>query len=94
LTWGNGRKPGCDDGLAQLEDHVFERGFGLGPVPGLGGGPVGDVGGVVPVQGVPGDDHRLDDHAERDGAFDGSGQPVAGLPDAGLLLAVGVGWLD
>jgi hypothetical protein len=35
LTWGNDRKPGRDDGLAQLEDDALERRLGLGAVPGL-----------------------------------------------------------
>jgi hypothetical protein len=40
-------KTGGDHRPAQLDEHVLEGGLGLGPVPGLGGAAVIDVGGVV-----------------------------------------------
>ena len=57
-------------GLCEFDDHVLERGFGLGAVPRLGLTAVGDVVGVVAVQGVPDDDDGLHQHPERHGALD------------------------
>ena len=87
-------KPGDDQGLAQLGDHVVEGRLGLGPVPRLAELAVEGVVGVVAVRGIPNDDQGLDQHPERDRALDGVLDPVAGLPDTHLLLADGVGRLD
>ncbi len=46
-----------------------------------------DVGGVVAGAGVPADQQRLDEEPERDGPFNGGGDPVAGVPDPDDLLA-------
>ena len=46
------------------------------------------VGGVVACGGVPGDGDGLAGELERDGALDGAGGAVAGLPGAEDLLAV------
>ncbi len=50
---------------------------------------VGDVGGVVAGGGIPADGEGLAGQAERDGAFDGEFEPVAGLADAEDLFGVG-----
>ncbi len=47
-----------------------------------------DVGGVVAGGGVPGDDDGLAGELERNGALDGAGGAVAGLPGGEDLLAV------
>jgi len=46
------------------------------------------VGGVVAGGGVPGDGDGLAGKLERDGALDGAGGAVAGLPGGEDLLAV------
>ena len=62
--------------------HVLEGRLRLGPVPGLGGATVVDVGRVVAVARVPQDDEGVHEQGERDGALDGKPDPVAGLPGA------------
>jgi hypothetical protein len=52
LTWANHGKSVCDEGLAELGEHVLERGFGFGVVPRLGLPADSHVIGVVAVQGV------------------------------------------
>ena len=47
-----------------------------------------DVGGVVPGGGVPGGGDGLAGELERDGALDGAGGAVAGLPGAEDLPGV------
>ena len=37
LIWGNARKSGGDEAAAEFGEHVFEGGFGLVVIPGLGG---------------------------------------------------------
>ena len=44
LTRAVWRKPGGDHRAAQLDEHVLEGRLGLGPVPGLGGAAVVDIG--------------------------------------------------
>src|SRR5271166_4998939 len=55
--WCGARKSSGDEGAAELGEHVFEGGFGLVVVPGLGGVAAGEVVGVVAGQRVP-DDHQ------------------------------------
>jgi hypothetical protein len=52
------------------------------------GAVTGHVGGVVPVGGVPAVGEGLAGEHERDGALDGAGGAVAGLPGAVDLLGV------
>ena len=59
LSWGTAGNAGADQDAAQLGEHVFEGGLGLGAVPGLGGAAGGDVGRVVAVPGVPDDDQGV-----------------------------------
>jgi hypothetical protein len=47
LTRAAWRKPGGDHCPAELDEHVLEGRLGLGPVPGLGGAAVIDVGRVA-----------------------------------------------
>jgi hypothetical protein len=94
VAWPYGRKSGLEELAAELGEHVGGRGFVLGAVPRAEQAAQADVGGVVPGAGVPDDQQRLDQEAERDGALDGGLQPAAGLPDAEDLLAGGVGRLD
>src|SRR5690348_13461321 len=77
-----------DEDPAELDGHVGGRWLGLCCVPGCAGAVTGDVGGVVPGGGVPGDGDRLAGELERDGAFYGTGGAVAGLPGAEDLFAV------
>src|SRR5215470_17734240 len=70
---------GGDEGAAELGEHVFEGGFGLGGIPGLGGAAGGDVGGVVAVAGVPGDDQGVGQQGEGDGAGYGGRGAGAGF---------------
>ena len=56
LSWAACGKPGGDEGPAELDEHVLEGRLDLGPVPGLAGAAVVDVGRVVAVPGVPDDD--------------------------------------
>ena len=90
MAWPYGRKSGLEELTAELGEHVGDRGFLLGAVPRAEQAAQADVGGVVAEAGVPDDQQRLDQEAERDGALDGGLQPVAGLADAEDLLA-GVG---
>lgn len=79
---------GGDDNAAELGGHVSGGGLGLGGVPGGTGAVAGHVGGVVPVGGVPAGGEGLAGERERDGALDGAGGTVAGLPGAVDLLGV------
>ena len=90
-TLGNA---GRDEDAAELGEHVFEGGLGLGAVPGLGVAAGGDPGWAVAVPGVPGDDQGAGEQGERDGAFDGSAGAVAGLAGAEDVAGVGEGLLD
>ena len=81
-------KTGGDDNAAELGGHVGGGGLGLGGVPGGTGAVTGHVGGVVPVGGVPAVGEGLAGEHERDGALDGAGGAVAGLPGAIDLLGV------
>ena len=65
-TLGNA---GGDQDAAELGEHVFEGGFGLGVVPGLGVAAGGGAGPVVAVPGVPDDDQGAGEQGERDGAL-------------------------
>jgi hypothetical protein len=59
----------------------WKEGSVLVVYPGLAGAAVGDVVGMVAVQGVPDDHQAHGEHAERDGALDRLLEVVAGLPD-------------
>ena len=80
-------KSGLEELAAEPGDHVSDGGFGLGAVPRAQEAAPGDVGGVVAGAGVPADQQRLDEEPERDGPFNGGGDPVAGVPDSDDLLA-------
>ncbi|WP_239313739.1 hypothetical protein, partial [Frankia sp. Cj3] len=63
MIWANRGKSGCDQGSAQLDDHVFEGWFGLAALPRLSE-PAGEhVLGLLAVQGIPDDDQGLHQHA-------------------------------
>ena len=87
-TLGNA---GGDQGAAELGEHVFEGGFGLGVVPGLGVAAGGGAGPVVAVPGVPDDDQGAGEQGERDGALDGAAGAVACFAGAGDVAGAGEG---
>ena len=81
-------KFGGDDDAAELGGHVGGGGLGLGRVPGGGEAAAGDVGGIVAGGGVPEHGEGLAGELEGDGAADGAGGAVAGLPGAEDLFRV------
>jgi hypothetical protein len=92
FCWGGGSglsrvKLAGDDRAAELGEHVGERWGGLGEVPGGAGAVLVDVGGVVSVQGVPGDREGHREELEGDGALDGFLCAVARVADAESLFA-------
>jgi hypothetical protein len=90
-TLGNS---GRDKGAAELGEHVFEGGFGLGVVPGLGVAAGGGAGPVVAVPGVADDDQGAGEQGGRDGALDGAAGAVACFAGAEDVAGVGEGLLD
>src|SRR5450759_1922624 len=79
---------GGDDDATELGEHVEDRGLGLLPVPRGQLSRRCDVVGVVSGGGIPADSEGVYGERERDGAFDGGAQSVAGLADAADLLGV------
>src|SRR2546421_3422497 len=82
------KKPGGDQGAAELDDHVEVGGLGLVAVPRCLGATVGGDVGAVAVVGVPQHHDALGDQSERDSAGHRAGGAVTCLAHAGDLLRV------